>query len=157
MGRKRRNTSKLYGYDYGRSTDTGYVSTTSTSYNPYSPPSAQAPPLSPPQPLTLDGILGGLGNILNGLRTAGSQSTPPAVAPNSRSVTLPPIPPPQPIPEFPVKDIAGNLGSIAGGIGNILGGLITSENWWIILVVIFLLFPDSGNSMFKGLLRGSKA
>lgn len=157
MGRKHRNTSKLYGYDYGRNTDTGYTPTTSTGYNPYTPPSAQAPPLSSQQPLTLDGILGGLGSILNSFRTAVSQTPTTALPSVNRSSSLPPVQPPQPITEFPVKDIAGNLGSIAGGIGNILGGLLTSENWWIILVIIFLLFPDSGKNIFKGLFRESKA
>lgn len=61
------------------------------------------------------------------------------------------------IPALPVKEIIGGLGSLAGGVGNAVGGLITSENWWIILLIVFLLYPDFGTNMLGGLFKGTKA
>lgn len=112
-----------------------------------------------PQPLTLENILGGLGNIFSGMNPGSKQAAPPPAPLNNKSKTFSPapIPPPQSMPEFPVKEIMGSLGSLAGGFGNAFGGLITSENWWVVLLVVFLLFPDFGTNMLGGLFKGSKA
>ncbi|MEA4846883.1 MAG: hypothetical protein VB106_06585 [Clostridiaceae bacterium] len=44
-------------------------------------------------------------------------------------------------------------GELLGGISNTVRGLVLNDNWWIILLIIFLFFPKISNRMFGGLLK----
>lgn len=45
------------------------------------------------------------------------------------------------------------VGEILGGVSNTVRGLVLNDNWWVLLLIIFLFFPNISNKMFGGLLK----
>ena len=45
------------------------------------------------------------------------------------------------------------VGELLGGVSNTVRGLVLNDNWWIILLIIFLFFPNMSKRMFGGILK----
>ena len=45
------------------------------------------------------------------------------------------------------------VGELMGGVSNTVRGLVLNDNWWIILLFIFLFFPSVSKRMFGGILK----
>jgi hypothetical protein len=42
---------------------------------------------------------------------------------------------------------------LLGGVSNTVRGLVLNDNWWVLLLIIFLFFPKISSRMFGGLLK----
>lgn len=94
------------------------------SYSYNVPPPPSSAPLPAPAP-----AIPPLQGILSGL-FSGKTAAPPALR----------------MPALPV-------GEILGGVSNTVRGLVLNDNWWVLLLIIFLFFPNISNKMFGGLLK----
>jgi hypothetical protein len=101
----------------------------SRSYNAI--PQAAVPPTPPPQ--VQAPAVSPLASPLSSLL---SKLVPPKTS-APVSFTLPPLP----------------VGELAGGISNTARGLVMNGNWWILLLIIFLFFPNLSSKMFGGILK----
>lgn len=45
------------------------------------------------------------------------------------------------------------IGELLGGVSNTIKGLVLNDNWWILLLIIFLFFPSISRKMFRGILK----
>ena len=45
------------------------------------------------------------------------------------------------------------VGDIVGGVSNTVRGLVLNDNWWLLLLIIFLFFPKISGKMFGGLFK----
>ncbi len=98
---------------------------------------------------------------------------------SSRYNPLPPAPPaavpapiPAPVPALPslqgilsalnsfkpaapaaFKAPALPVGELLGGVSNTVRGLVLNDNWWVLLLIIFLFFPNVSSKMFGGLFK----
>jgi len=45
------------------------------------------------------------------------------------------------------------VGELLGGVSNTVRGLVLNDNWWVVLLIIFLFFPKVSNKMFGGLFK----
>lgn len=45
------------------------------------------------------------------------------------------------------------IGELFGGVSNTVRGLVLNDNWWILLLIIFLFFPSISKRMFGGILK----
>ncbi|MHB1391836.1 MAG: hypothetical protein ACYCYE_01960 [Clostridia bacterium] len=45
------------------------------------------------------------------------------------------------------------VGELFGGVSNTVRGLVLNDNWWVLLLIIFLFFPNISNKMFGGLFK----
>ncbi|HYF82945.1 MAG TPA: hypothetical protein VEB00_07960 [Clostridia bacterium] len=87
---------------------------------------------------------------------------------------IPPAPAPEPVPTPAVSPVRSLLslitptksaspipfslpalpvGDIVGGVSNTVRGLVLNDNWWLLLLIIFLFFPKISGKMFGGLFK----
>lgn len=45
------------------------------------------------------------------------------------------------------------IGELLGGVSNTVKGLVLNDNWWVLLLIIFLFFPNISKRMFGGILK----
>lgn len=45
------------------------------------------------------------------------------------------------------------VGEVLGGVSNTVRGFVMNDNWWVLLLIIFLFFPSVSGKMFGGLLK----
>ncbi len=53
----------------------------------------------------------------------------------------------------PISIPALPIGDIFGGVSNTVRGLVLNDNWWVVLLIIFLFFPNIKDKMFGGLFK----
>lgn len=101
----------------------------SRSYNQV--PQAALPPTPPPQAQmpAVSPLTSPLSSLLSKL-----------VTPNTSA------PVPFSLPPLPTRELVG-------GISNTARGLVANGNWWILLLIIFLFFPNLSNKMFGAILK----
>jgi hypothetical protein len=94
-------------------------------------PQAVLPPIPVPAP-TPTPVIPSVSSLFKSL-----QSILPAKSGSSTPISIPALP----------------VGEIFGGVSNTVRGLVLNDNWWVVLLIIFLFFPNVKSKMFGGLFK----
>lgn len=122
----------------------------SSRYNAVPPaplPTAPAPAAAPAVSTTIQSIL----SALVPSRSAAPAAAP-AVSTTMQSILSALVPSKSAAPStFSIPSLP--VGELMGGVSNTVRGLVLNDNWWVLLLIIFLFFPNISNRMFGGLLK----